>query len=91
MAETVRRRVVAHGLVQGVFFRESLRRLAAELGVAGFARNLADGTLEAVFEGQEDAVQELVQFAHVGPPDAEVDRLEVIEEPPEGLRGFRVA
>ena len=91
MAETVRRRVVAHGLVQGVFFRESLRRLAAELGIAGFARNLADGTLEAVFEGHEDAVQELVEFAHAGPPDAEVDRLEVIEEPPEGLGGFRVA
>jgi acylphosphatase len=91
MAETVRRRVVVHGLVQGVFFRESLRRLAVERGVAGFATNLPDGTLEAVFEGQEDVVRELVEFAHVGPPDAEVRRLEVIEEPPEGLSGFRVA
>jgi acylphosphatase len=91
MAETVRQRVVVHGLVQGVFFRESLRRLAAERGVAGFARNLPDGTLEAVFEGQEEAVRELVEFAHVGPPDAEVERLEVIEEPPEGLSGFRAA
>ncbi len=91
MAETVRRRVVVHGLVQGVFFRESVRRLADERGVAGFARNLPDGTLEAVFEGREDAVKELVGFAHVGPTDAEVERLEVIEEPPEGLSGFRVA
>ena len=91
MAERVRRRVVVHGLVQGVFFRESLRRLAAERGVAGFARNLPDGTLEAVFEGQEEAVRELVEFAHVGPPDAEVERLEVIEQPPEGLSGFRAA
>ena len=85
----VRRRVIVHGGVQGVFFRESLRRLAEELGVAGFARNLPDGTLEATFEGREDAVRELVQFVHVGPPDAEVEHVEVAEEPPEGLQGFR--
>ena len=70
--DAMRRRVVAHGRVQGVFFRESLRRLAAELGVAGYARNLPDGTLEAAFEGPEDAVREMVAFAHVGPPDADV-------------------
>ena len=87
----VRRRVIAHGHVQGVFFRDSLERLAAELGAAGFARNLSDGSLEAAFEGDEDAVRELVEFAHVGPPDAEVERLEVIEEPPDDLSGFRVA
>ena len=90
MAETVRRRVVVHGLVQGVFFRESLRRLAVECGLAGFARNLPDGSLEAAFEGEEGAVRELVQFAHAGPPDAQVERLEVIEELPESLSGFRI-
>ena len=84
----MRRRVVAHGRVQGVFFRESLRRLAEEHGVAGFARNLPDGTLEAAFEGPEDAVRELVAFAHVGPPDADVERLDVTEESPMGLSGF---
>ena len=86
----MRRRVVAHGRVQGVFFRESLRRLAAELGVAGYARNLPDGTLEAVFEGPDDAVREMVEFAHAGPPDADVERLEVMEESPAGLSGFTV-
>jgi crotonobetainyl-CoA:carnitine CoA-transferase CaiB-like acyl-CoA transferase/acylphosphatase len=86
----MRRRVVAHGLVQGVFFRESLRRLAAEHGVAGFARNLPDGSLEAAFEGPEDAVRELVAFAHTGPPDADVERLEVMEDSPTGLSGFTV-
>lgn len=90
MAETVRRRVLVHGLVQGVFFRESLRRLAIERGVAGFARNLPDGTLEAVFEGPGDAVRDLVEFAHAGPPDAEVEQLDVSDEPPESVSGFRV-
>ena len=84
----MRRRVVAHGRVQGVFFRESLRRLAEEHRVAGFARNLPDGTLEAAFEGPEDAVRELVEFAHMGPPDADVERLDVMEESPMGLSGF---
>lgn len=86
----VRLRVIVHGRVQGVFFRDSLTRLASERGVAGFARNLPDGTLEAAFEGPEDAVRELVEFSHAGPPDAEVERLEVFEEPPESLSGFRV-
>jgi acylphosphatase len=86
----MRRRVVAHGRVQGVFFRESLRRLAAELGVAGYARNLPDGTLQAVFEGPDDAVRRMVEFAHAGPPDADVERLEVMEESPAGLTGFTV-
>ena len=86
----MRRRVVAHGRVQGVFFRESLRRLAAELDVAGYARNLPDGTLEAAFEGSEDAVRQMVEFAHVGPPDADVERLDVMKESPAGLSGFTV-
>jgi crotonobetainyl-CoA:carnitine CoA-transferase CaiB-like acyl-CoA transferase/acylphosphatase len=86
----VRRRVVAHGRVQGVFFRESLRRLAAELGVVGFARNLPDGTLEAVFEGPDDAVDRMVEFAHTGPSDADVERLDVMEESPAALPGFTI-
>jgi crotonobetainyl-CoA:carnitine CoA-transferase CaiB-like acyl-CoA transferase/acylphosphatase len=84
----MRRRVVAHGRVQGVFFRESLRRLAAELGVAGYARNLPNGTLEAAFEGPEDAVLRMVEFAHAGPPDADVEGMDVMEESPIGLSGF---
>ena len=84
----VRRRVIASGRVQGVFFRESTRREAERRGVAGWARNRADGTAEAVFEGERDAVDRLVAFVRSGPGHAEVDRVEVLEEEPEGLRGF---
>ena len=82
--------MVVYGFVQGVFFRDSTRRLAASRGVAGWVRNRWDGTVEAVFEGPEDAVGRLVAFAHEGPRGARVDRVEVVEEPPEGLAGFTV-
>ena len=87
----IRRRVVCQGRVQGVFFRDSLRRLAEREGVAGWARNSLDGTVEAVFEGEPDAVERLVDFCRLGPPHASVERVEVAEEPPEGLAGFRIA
>jgi acylphosphatase len=86
----IRKRVVVHGRVQGVFFRDSTRRLAQQHRVAGWAANRWDGTVEAVFEGEEDAVERLVRFAHDGPRGAEVERVEVAEEEPEGLRGFAV-
>jgi len=85
-----RRHVTVHGRVQGVFFRDSLRRLAEREGVAGWARNSADGTLEAVLEGEPDAVERLVDYCRLGPPHASVERVEVAEEPPEGLAGFRI-
>ena len=88
MSEVVRRRVVASGRVQGVFFRESTRREAERRGVAGWARNRADGTVEAVFEGEPDAVERLVGFVRSGPGHAEVDHVDVAAEEPEGLRGF---
>jgi acylphosphatase len=59
--------------------------------VAGWARNREDGTLEAAFEGEPDAVDSLVRFAHEGPRGAEVERVEVIEEDPEGVSGFKIA
>jgi acylphosphatase len=86
----VRRRVTVHGRVQGVFFRDSVRRLAAQHGVHGFVRNTYDGTVEAVFEGDADAVERLVAFCRRGPRGAEVERVDVQEEAPEGLAGFRV-
>ena len=86
-----RRRVIVHGRVQGVFFRDSVRRLAGERGVAGFAINREDGTVEAVFEGEADAVEALVDFCRRGPSQARVERVEEDEEEPEGLQGFRVA
>lgn len=85
-----RRRLTVHGRVQGVFFRDSLRRLAEREGVAGWARNSADGTVEAVLEGEPDAVERLVDYCRLGPPQASVERVEVAEEPPEGLAGFRI-
>jgi acylphosphatase len=88
VSDVVRRRVVAAGRVQGVFFRDSTRREAERHGVAGFSRNLGDGTVESVFEGPADAVDRLVAFVRSGPGHAEVDRVEVLEEEPAGLRGF---
>ncbi|MEU2430456.1 acylphosphatase [Streptomyces sp. NPDC007861] len=86
----VRKRVVVTGLVQGVYYRDTCRRVAREYGVAGWVRNLADGSVEAVFEGEPDAVETLVRWAGQGPPTAVVREVEVREEEPEGLEGFEV-
>ena len=86
----MRRRVVVHGRVQGVFFRDSLRRLAEREGVSGWARNTSEGTVEAVFEGEPDDVERLVLFAKIGPPDAIVEAVNVSQEEPEGLTGFSI-
>jgi acylphosphatase len=88
---TVRRRVTAHGRVQGVFFRDSTRQEAERRGLAGSVRNTGEGTVEAVFEGDEAAVEALVEFCRSGPGSADVERLDVEEEEPEGLEGFEVA
>jgi acylphosphatase len=76
--------------VQGVFFRDSVRREAEERGVAGWAENLPDGTVEAVFEGPSPDVDALVEFCRRGPGHASVSSLDVVEEPVEGLGGFGV-
>ena len=86
----MRRRVVVHGRVQGVFFRDSLRRLAEREGVSGWARNTSEGTVEAVFEGEPDDVERLLSFAKIGPPDAIVEAVDVSQEEPEGLTGFSI-
>jgi acylphosphatase len=85
----IRRRVVVHGHVQGVFFRDTTRRQATARDVAGWVRNNHDGTVEAVFEGEPEAIDAMVRFAHEGPRGAVVQRVDVIEEQPEGLSGFR--
>jgi acylphosphatase len=85
-----RKRVIVHGRVQGVFFRDTTRRMAESRGVAGWVRNDPDGSVEAVFEGPDDAVDAMVRFASEGPRGAVVERIEVAEEDPEGLTGFRV-
>ena len=86
MAE--RRRVVAHGNVQGVFFRDSTRKEAERRGVAGWAENLSDGTVEAVFEGGADAVDAMVAFVRGGPGHSTVSSVDVSSEKPEGLSSF---
>jgi acylphosphatase len=86
----IRRRVVAHGRVQGVFFRDTIRRAAEQRGVTGLVRNVPDGTVEAVFEGEPEAVERMVELCRTGPRGAEVERLQVEDEEPEGLRGFTV-
>lgn len=88
--ELVRRRAIVHGHVQGVFFRDAARQKARDLGLAGWVRNRNDGTVEAVIEGGSDAVQEMLHELRSGPPRARVDRLEVTEEPPEGITGFEI-
>jgi acylphosphatase len=90
MESRIRRRVWVSGRVQGVAFRASARRAAHAAGVAGFARNLADGRVEAVFEGEPAAVAALLTWCREGPSHARVDRVEVREETPEGLSGFEV-
>ena len=86
----VRRRVVVGGRVQGVGYRESCRRQAERLGLSGWVRNCADGTVEAVFEGAADAVDTAVAWCREGPRWAAVRSFGAYEEDPEGLSGFRV-
>jgi acylphosphatase len=88
--ESVRRRVVVHGRVQGVFFRDSTRRRARAHGVSGWVTNRSDGTVEAVLEGSPEAVERVQRFLETGPPRAGVEQIEVHDEPPEGLSGFDV-
>lgn len=86
----VRRRVVVHGLVQGVFFRDSVRRRALTTDVSGWVRNTADGAVEGVFEGERVTVEALVEFCREGPRGARVDRIDVIDEIAEGVSGFSI-
>ena len=91
MAEAaIRVRVVVTGRVQGVWFRESCRERAVAVGVAGWVRNRADGTVEGVFEGPPAAVDRLVTWCRTGPSHARVDTVATADEIPVGDAGFRV-
>jgi acylphosphatase len=78
------------GRVQGVFFRETCRRMATHRGVAGWVRNRRDGTVEAVFEGPAEDVDAMVAWCGQGPAYARVESVTSHPEEPEGLTGFRV-
>jgi len=88
--ESIRRRARIVGRVQGVGFRESCRREAHVLGVAGTARNLADGSVEAVFEGPAPLVEQMLSWCHQGPRMAHVRHIEVTTETPTGSTGFTI-
>jgi len=85
-----RRRVLVSGLVQNVWFRATTAKHATRAGVDGWVRNLDDGRVEAVLEGSAEAVNETIDFCSRGPELARVDRIEVIEEEPENLAGFKI-
>lgn len=88
MSDAVRKRVTVHGRVQGVFFRDSTRERAEADGVAGWVRNMPDGTVQAVLEGEAEAVQRVLRFMQTGPSHADVEDMDVEDEEPEGLSGF---
>ena len=83
-------RVQVRGRVQGVFFRAEARARAESLGVAGWIRNLPDGSVEAVFEGEDERVESMVGWCRRGPTGAEVEAVDVEREEPVGEAGFRV-
>jgi acylphosphatase len=88
--DVIRRRAIVQGNVQGVFFRDSTRRHAESRGVRGWVRNRDDGAVEAVLEGPQDAVDQVLRFLREGPSRADVRNVQVSEEPPEGLSSFEV-
>jgi acylphosphatase len=86
----IRRRLIVRGRVQGVFFRDSIRRFAQQRNVSGWVANRPEGTVEAVLEGDEEAVERVLEFARLGPRGAHVESVDVFDEEPEGLSGFAV-
>jgi acylphosphatase len=86
----IRRRLRISGQVQGVGFRYSCRRVAESAGVKGWCRNLADGRVEALLEGEADAVEQVVAWCRQGPSHAVVSDVDVVDEPPRGETGFRL-
>jgi len=86
----IRRRVVVHGWVQGVGFRMFVASRARGRGVTGWVRNRADGSVEAVLEGEREAVDAVVAACEDGPRGADVSGVDVFDEEPEGLRSFEI-
>jgi acylphosphatase len=86
----IRRNVIVEGNVQGVGFRWSARQTAHTIGVAGFARNSADGTVEVEIEGEPEKVDRMLDWLRTGPPGAEVSGMTVTDREPLGEDAFRV-
>ncbi len=90
MTDRIRAHVFVSGTVQGVFYRATTRDTARERGIDGWVKNLADGRVEAVFEGPEDDVEAMVEWCHEGSPAADVDDVSAEYDDPEGLEGFEI-
>jgi len=87
----IRRRVIITGIVQGVWFRARTREAAVQAGVTGWVRNLPDGGVEAVFEGEDYQVEQAVNWCYRGSPGSRVDKVQVIEEDHTGeFEGFEI-
>ena len=86
----IRKWVVVSGRVQGVFFRDGCRQAAQRHQVAGWVTNRDDGSVEAVFEGDDTAVGAMIEWVRHGPPRAQVTNVDVTDERPEGLTDFSV-
>ena len=82
--------ISVHGRVQGVGFRQSVKRQASRLGLAGMAENQDDGSVLIVVEGPAGQVQKLVDWCREGPSAADVDRVDVAKGTPQQLSGFRI-
>ncbi len=82
--------MIVSGRVQGVYFRDTCRRMALAAGVRGWVRNRPDGTVEALFEGEPQAVEQMVAWARSGPPQASVTAVEVTSAPASDQAGFRI-
>ncbi len=78
------------GKVQGVWYRESTRKEAERHGLDGWVRNREDGSVEAFFDGPDEAVDRMLDWCHEGPPGAEVSAIEHLEDVEEHVRGFEV-
>ena len=87
---TVRKRALVSGRVQGVFYRDTCRRTASEHGVAGSAENLSSGDVEVVLEGPKDAVDEVLAWCREGTSGSRVESVDVTDEEPQDLKGFRI-
>ncbi|GAB3679573.1 acylphosphatase [Salinarchaeum chitinilyticum] len=90
MSDRTRAHVFVTGRVQGVFFRATTRERAEAVGVDGWVRNLDDGRVEAVFEGTEEQIDEMVEFCHEGSDAARVETVDVERSSSEGESGFEI-
>jgi len=90
MSDRTHAHVFVSGRVQGVYYRANTRDTARDLGVDGWVKNLSDGRVEAVFEGPEAAVEEMIEWCHSGSPRANVDDVRVEYDEPTGVTGFEI-